>query len=128
MNIGTRSPSPARSSRLRCVVHRLRHGERFPASQRETGLSKRDAIPFHSPTTDRKGDALCEPSAEGELFRTLQPWVFCNQDTRLKDRAEVLGVVRLREQISRLDLACGRRTSSPYATSWSSVAIRERAH
>src|SRR6266567_9616569 len=118
MNIGTRSPSPARSSRLRCVVRRLRHGGQFPGTQRETGLSKRGATPFHSPTTDRKGDALCEPSAEAELLRTLQPWVFRSQDTRLKDWAELLGVVRLREQISRLDLACGRLTSGLYAASW----------
>src|SRR6266567_8926985 len=105
MNIGTRLPSPARSSRLRCVVHRLRQGGRTLANQRETDLSKRGATPFHSPTTDRKGDALCEPSAEGELLRTLQPWVFRSQDTRLKDWAELLGVVRLREQTSCFDLA-----------------------
>src|SRR5437016_12028512 len=117
MNIGTRSPSPARSSGLRCVVRRLRHGGEFPGTQRETGLSKRGATPFHSPTTDRTADALCEPSAEGELLRTLQPWVFRSQDTRLKDWAELLGVVRLRERISCLDLACSRLTSSVFAPS-----------
>src|SRR5947208_12529318 len=112
MNTGPRSPSPARSSRLRRVVRRLRHGGSFPGTQRETGPSKRGAIPFHSPTTDRKGDGLYEPSAEPGLLRILPPWVFGSNDTRLKDWAELLGVVRLRERISCLDLACSRLTSS----------------
>ena len=87
-------PTTIGLSRLRCVVHRCRQCGRPPANQRETGFSKRDAIPFHSPTTDRTADVLCEPSAKREFLRTWQPWDFRRNDIRLKDWAELLGVVR----------------------------------
>src|SRR6266516_428019 len=89
---GTQSPNHHESSRLRCAVLRPRRGRQILANQRGTGLSNHGATPFHSPTTGRKGGALCEPSAEPELLRTLQPSVFRKQDTRLKAWAELLGV------------------------------------
>src|SRR6266480_1486517 len=67
---------------------------------------------------NRKADVLCEPSAKREFLRTWQPWDFRRNDTHPKDWAELLGVVRLSEQISCLDLAYTRLTSSLYAASW----------
>jgi len=63
-SVGTQSPNHHWSSRLRCAVHRPRHGARSPANQLETGLSKRGAMPFRSPTNDRRGFLPGEPNAK----------------------------------------------------------------